>query len=373
MAVVLSSFHPGGTEYQTTELIRRLPPDRWNVHAVCFHREGAWLPRIEGHVTSVTEFPIRSFKRSHTLAEMRRFASWCRAQRIDVVHAADLYANVFALPASAAAGVPLRIGSRRELNPDKTIALLALQRAGYACAHRILANSRAAAERLVLERVPRRRIAIIPNGLDLSRFPARPPEPESGMGGPTLITVANLRPEKGHAVLLEAFARMRAGHRGLRLRVVGDGPLRARLHAHAARLGVVDDVDFLGHREDVPALLAASGIAVLPSLSEAFPNAAIEAMAAGLPVIASQTGGLPEIVRHRRTGLLVKPGDVQGLVSALDVLVTDAALRRRLGAAGRSEVETHYSFDRMVAGVEALYQTELARCAARSPARVAVS
>ncbi|MGE3177091.1 MAG: glycosyltransferase family 4 protein [Vicinamibacterales bacterium] len=365
----MTSFRPGGTEYQMTELVRRLPPDRWRVHVACFHRDGAWLSRLDGHTASIVEFGLRSFKRGRTLTEMRRFARWCRAERIDVVHASDLYANVFALPAAAAARVPLRIGSRRELNPDKTPGLLALQRIAYGCAHRVLANSEAAAARLRAERVPDRRIVVVPNGLDLTRFTG-----VASSDAATLVTVANLRPEKGHGVLLRALAAILSHAPEVRLRLVGDGPERERLTALARALGVSHAVEFLGHREDVPSLLASSGIAVVPSLSEAFPNAALEAMAAGLPVVASATGGLTEIVSDGRAGLLVPPDDVAALAAALDRLLHDPALRRRMGTAGRASVEAHYSFERMIASVEALYASGLpADGPAGAPVRVAVS
>jgi glycosyltransferase involved in cell wall biosynthesis len=363
IAIVLSSFHPGGTEYQSIELVRRLDPANWLAHVACFHREGPWLARLEGRAASIVEFPITSFKRGSTLRQMRRFSAWCRAERIEIVHACDLYANVFALPASAAAHVPVRIGSRRELNPDKSTALIALQRLAYACAHRIVANSRAAAERLRFERVSAAQLAVIPNGLDLSRFtPASGnltdrPEPT----GQTLITVANLRAEKGHDVLLQALAHLLTWWPATRLQIVGDGPERERLIARAEQLGVSDAIEFLGHREDVPALLAQADICVVPSHSEAFPNAALEAMAAGLPVVASATGGLLELVRHNRTGLLVPPSDPTQLANALNTLLSDSALRQRLGGAARVLVEANYSFGRMLTEVEALYLTELSR------------
>lgn len=357
IAVVLSSFHPGGTEYQSIELVRRLNPAHWIPHVVCLHREGSWLSRLEGHAASIVEFPITSFKRGSTLRQMRRFAAWCSEKRIDIVHACDLYANVFALPAAAAAHVPVRIGSRRELNPDKSAGLIALQRLAYTCAHRIVANSRAAAERLRFEHVSPAQLAVIPNGLDLDRFTPAP----VNYAGQTLIVVANLRAEKGHDVLFQALARLRAGWPDARLLIVGDGPERQRLVARADELGVSSTIHFLGHREDVPALLAQADICIVPSHSEAFPNAALEAMAAGLPVIASATGGLLELVRHDRTGLLVPPASPARLADALHMLLSDHALRRRLGGAARFLVEANYSFDRMVTAVEALYLTEFYR------------
>jgi glycosyltransferase involved in cell wall biosynthesis len=117
----------------------------------------------------------------------------------------------------------------------------------------------------------------------------------------------------------------------------------------------------LGHREDVPARLAAADLFVLPSRSEAFPNALLEAMAAGLPVIGSAVGGILEIVEDGRTGLLVAPGAPDLLGDAIARLMGDPALAARLGTAARTEVASRYSFDTMVAGFEDVYLRQLTR------------
>src|SRR3970282_1583606 len=127
IAIFLSSFHPGGTERQTIELIRRLNHNRFDVHVACFHREGAWLARAEEVAASVVAFPIQGFRRGSPLAQARMFSRWCRQHEIRIVHTADLYANIFAIPAAAMAGVPVRIASRREINPEKSAGQIALQ------------------------------------------------------------------------------------------------------------------------------------------------------------------------------------------------------------------------------------------------------
>ena len=343
-----------------TELVRRLDRARFDVKVACFHPEGAWLRRVE-EVASVTAFPIHGFARPATVTQAAAFARWCRRHRIAVVQSCDLYANVFALPAAAVAGVPVRIGSRRELNPDKTAAQIALQRHAYRCARTVVANSPAAAAQLEREGVPRDRIRVIPNGVAIERFtPVR-----SARAVRTILTVANLRPEKGHDVLLRAAARLAASHPDLSFVVAGDGPRAAELRAMADRLGVADRVEFLGHVEDVPSLLARADVFVLPSLSEAFPNAAIEAMAAGLPVIASATGGLLDLVDHQRTGVLVPAADPEALAEAIGALAADPAGAARLGAAAREDVAHRYAFDRMVRSFEDLYLSHLGLPAAQ--------
>jgi len=354
VAVFITSFHPGGTERQMTELIQRLDREQFDVHVACFHKEGAWLPRVEA-CAPVSAFPIRGFARPATLARAAAFARWCRGRRIQVVQTCDLYANTFALPAAALGGVPARIGSRRELNPDKSAGQIALQRQAYRCAHSVVANSQAAARQLETEGVPASRVKVIANGVSMERFAARAAtRPVS-----TIVTVANLRREKAHEVLLAAAASLAPRHPHLQFQIVGDGPRLAELQSLASRLGIADHVSFLGHREDVPALLAAADAFVLPSRSEAFPNGAIEAMAAGLPVVASATGGLLDLIENGKTGLLVEPDNAPALAAAIESLVLSPARAATMGAAAREEVTRRYSFDRMVRSFEDLYLSHL--------------
>ena len=192
---------------------------------------------------------------------------------------------------------------------------------------------------------------VIPNGLDLNAFAER----KTAGSVRTIITVANLRPEKNHETLLAAAAVLLRTRPGLRFQIVGDGPRRADLEelSHARGLGA--HVEFLGHREDIPTLLAAADVFVLPSRSEAFPNGAIEAMAAGLPVVASNVGGLRDLIQNGRTGVLVPPGNPEALAGALQSLIDNPAGAEALGRAARSEVQRKYSFDRMIASFEDLY------------------
>jgi len=337
-----------------TELIQRLDRNLFDVHVACFHQEGAWLPCVEA-CAPVTAFPIRGFARPATLARAASFARWCRARRIAVMQSCDLYANTFALPAAALAGVSVRIGSRRELNPDKTAGQIALQRQAYRFAHAVVANSNAAARHLGSESVPADRIRIIPNGIDAGRFAER-----SGLRPvSTILTVANLRKEKAHEVLLAAAARLTLRHPHVQFLIAGDGPRMAELRAMADTLRIAGNVRFLGHREDIPALLAQADAFVLPSRSEAFPNSAIEAMAAGLPVIASAVGGLIDLVEDGQTGVLVRPDDPIALAEALESLVLSPERAAAIGAAARDEVTRRYSFDRMVRAFEDLYLSQL--------------
>jgi len=362
VAVFLTSFHPGGTEGQMIELTERLDRSRFDVHIACFHDEGAWRERAHASAR-VTAFPIHGFARPATMAKAAAFAAWCRAKRLAVVQTCDLYANTFALPAAALAGVPVRIGSRRELRPDKSAAQIALQRQAYRFAHKIVANSSAAAEQLVREGVRPARIQVIANGVQGDQFSPR----AARNGVRPVITVANLRQEKGHEVLIDAAAWLRERHPHLQFLLVGAGPRRAALEAMVNARGLQQTVLFTGHRHDVAALLAEADVFVLPSRSEAFPNAVIEAMAAGLPVVASAVGGLLDLIEPERTGLLVAAGDSAALADAIDRLISEPQRAARIGAAARQAVAARYSFERMVRGFESLYMSELEARGRRVP------
>ena len=337
-----------------TELVRRLDRDRFSVQVACTHKRGPWLSQVEAY-SPITAFPIRGFAHTTMVAQGVAFARWCRTERIAVVLSCELYGNIFALPFAALAGVPVRLGSRRELNPDKTRTQIALQRQAYRCAHAVVANSNAAARQLASEGVRGDRVAVIPNGVDVSRFAARrEPRPIT-----TIATVANLRTEKAHEVLLAAAARLLVHQPHLRFLIAGDGPRLAELRALAESLHIASRVTFLGHCDDVPALLAEADVFVLPSRSEAFPNGAIEAMASGLPVVASAVGGLLDLIDDGETGVLVRPDDPIALADAIESLILSPERAVALGASARDAVTRRYSFDRMVRAFEDLFLTHL--------------
>jgi glycosyltransferase involved in cell wall biosynthesis len=358
---VMPAFEPGGTERQMIELLRRLDPGRWQVHVACLRDQGAWIGRVVEAAASVTVFPVRSFKDPRTVGHMRAFAQWCSDRRLAVVHTTDLPSNIFGLPAAAWARVPVRIANRREVNPGRSRAEIAAQRVAYACAHRVVANCRAAAAQLEIERVAAGKIAIVPNGVHRSQAQPREWRPQVRR----VIVVANLRPEKGYDVFLDAAAIVLRAFPDATFALVGGGPELAALRSRTEALGIGHAVTFHGHCDDVPRRLAAADMFVLPSRSEAFPNALLEAMTAGLPVVATAVGGVLELLTHERNGLVVPPGDPTALADQMTRLMHDSSLATRLGLAARVEVSAHYSFDRMVSAFEGIYLAELGRSGVR--------
>jgi len=213
-------------------------------------------------------------------------------------------------------------------------------------------------------RVPEKRLRLIPNGVDTARFAPMPPDARA-LGRArlgfephhfVLGCVARMVPVKRHHDLIAAFAALSATRPGLRLLLIGDGPAERALQSHAQLAGVGAKVYFLGARQDVDTLLALLDIFVLCSATEGMSNALLEAMATGLPVVATAVGGNPELVLDGEVGLLVAPAAPEELAAAIDCLAADRAAARAMGCRGRERVERWFSDAAMVAGWSGLYQ-----------------
>jgi glycosyltransferase involved in cell wall biosynthesis len=239
-------------------------------------------------------------------------------------------------------------------------------------AHRstcLIGVSAATVEELVKLRIaPARKFRSMPIGLDLDRFLAidRPDgdafRAEIGVDPTEILAIftGRLVPIKRVELLLEAVAIARASGARLRVAIVGDGELRDALEQRTSQLGLAEAVCFLGFRSDLPAIIAASDLAVLSSESEGTPVALIEAAAGGRPAVATSVGGVSEIVTPT-TGLLVRPGDARAFAAALLQLSGDSQARARMGLAARELVRERFAADRLVRDIDALYQELLKR------------
>jgi N-acetyl-alpha-D-glucosaminyl L-malate synthase BshA len=216
--------------------------------------------------------------------------------------------------------------------------------------------------------VPRDRIHVIPNFIDTTRYRRdREPchRPSLAPGGEKIVMhVSNFRPVKRVTDVVDVFAGMLGSVRA-RLIMVGDGPERPRAVERAEELGVADKVLFLGKHASVDELLSCCDLFLLPSESESFGLAALEAMASGAPVVASNAGGLPEVVVNGETGFLLDVGDVAGMAAAGVRILADKAEWRRLSAAGRAVAVERFAAEKVVPVYEALYRDVLAETGAR--------
>ncbi|THF63659.1 TIGR03088 family PEP-CTERM/XrtA system glycosyltransferase [Pseudothauera nasutitermitis] len=373
IAHVLYGFRVGGLENGVVNLINGLPESRYR-HAVLSLTDSC--PRFRARVARAdVEFIDLSKPPGHGFRLYGRLAALFRELRPAVVHTRNLAALEVQVPARMA-GVPVRIHGehgwdvgdpqgtrrryqwvRRAYRPFVTrYVALSAQLEGYL-------NARVG--------VPAARIARICNGVDARRFHPAERGREPLAGSPfnasalrVIGTVGRLQAVKDQTLLVRAFARLLRSEpqlaAPLRLCIVGDGPLRADLERTVAEAGLGGRVWLAGERDDTPEVMRALDGFVLPSRAEGISNTVLEAMASGLPVIASAVGGNPELVDAGRTGTLVPAGDEEALAAALAGWLHAPQRARAQGLAGRVRVEEGFSLDGMVARYAALYDELLA-------------
>lgn len=242
--------------------------------------------------------------------------------------------------------------------------LLGLERLAARMTARVICVSGFDYELALRYRVARpEQLTIIRNGIDPAPYLAARERAQAGRqreAEPLLITVGRLAPPKDPFTLLEALRQLPCG----RLLVVGDGPYRPQVEALLRSSPIAERVRLLGEREDIPDLLAAADLFLLASHKEGLPRAIIEAMMVGLPVVATQVGGVPELVEHGRTGFLIPPGDPQALAQAVQSLLENPTLARRMGGAGQQKALREFTLDQMCARTYRVYQ-EVLKCGAQ--------
>lgn len=226
-----------------------------------------------------------------------------------------------------------------------------IERQGIRASDKIITISDSFHEPLLEYGAKEAQLTTVHTGIDIQDAP------ESKRAEKLVIAcVSRLTERKGHDVLLDALARIRHHLSGVDIWIIGDGNMRGFLEEKRRKLGL-SNVFFLGKRRDVPALLAESSIFVLPTLNDNFPIAIIEAMFSGQAIVATDCGGIPEMIRHEATGLICQPGNSRELADALVMLITDQSLRERLGKEARSYAGRHLRQELMVSKIESIYQS----------------
>ena len=348
----------GGTERQFAIMAAALGRGAFRVETGCIHRRGSFfdgLPQIQ-------EFPLGGrFVSWRALQSYVVLGRYLRRNEVAVAHSFDFYTNLMLLPAARLAGTPVVLGSMRQLGDRLTTwQTRILSWVLRFLPDRIVCNSRAAAERLKQLGVPAQKLVVIPNALPEEVF--QQTEPAFSRDGKTLRIgmVARMNEKvKNHPALLQAVALLMQEIPDIEVFLAGDGKLRPDLEKMAADLGIASNIHFLGERQDIPAILAGLDISVLTSTSESSSNAILEAMAAGLPVVATRVGGTPELVQHGETGFLVDSGDEAQLVEALRTLLQNESLRRQFGLRGREFARTRFGVASIQRQYEDLYTAVL--------------
>lgn len=355
---LISSLRTGGAERVTVSFLKRLAagPTPAVLCTVSSRQDGPLASELEAHGIERRDLTARRLADPLALVRLLRLL---RRERFQLVHAHGQDASILALAARRLLGVPL-IVTRHVLDERATSwrwrlrARLALKAAREA--DTLIAVSVAVADRLAKTAgVPRDAVQVVHNGVELERFhPALTDAHRSRLRRdldcdertPLVLVPSVLRRGKGHDVLLSAIPIVQRRVPEACFWLAGGGELETELEALAGPHG--EAVRLLGERQDMPELLAASDLVVLPSLSEALPTVLMEAAAVGRPVVATRVGGTSEVVLHERTGLLVEPNDPQGLAEAITKLLTDRALAERFGRAGRLLAEERFSVERQL-------------------------
>ncbi len=354
----------GGTENQLLELASRIDPQRFaisvcslkgegviakelrerGVHVICLRGKGPWDVRVMWHLTN-------------TVRELKP----------DVLHSFLFYANLLSRIVGRFLQVPVVISSYRNALVWRTYGEWLLDGLTIRWNHAITCCSEAVRQRLLdsFPEVSERCMAIY-NGVPLARFSSEGDVQRSSLSLPVGMSVVGtvcrlFEPQKGLAVLLRAFSELlkRGRVQACQLLLVGEGPAKRDLIELVSRLNIEPHVRFLGARRDVEKILPALDVFVLGSLSEGFGISIVEAMSAGIPVVATKVGGIPEIVRHEETGLLVPPGDVGAMAEAIEQLLQDRERAKAFGERGRERAQ-QFSIEQAVQRHEDLY--ERVRC-----------
>ncbi len=370
VAMVVGQLQLGGAERQLFELATRLDRSRYTPSVICLSEVAepyAGMLREAGIAVDVL-----SRAGHNDIGRARRLARLLRERRADLVHSFLIAANAYTYVSCKLWGRRRFVASSRTCIPPRGTWAMMVHRRAFHAAEAVIANSRRVMEfTRDLYRLDEGRIRVIPNGVALEGYRddsgrrRKAARRSWGVADDELLvgTIGRLSPEKNLALFLDvALRRCGGGTNALpreRYVLVGDGPARAELEAQARRTGLGERVIFAGGRPDVASVLPGFDLFMTTSDTEGLPNAVMEAMAAGLPVIATRVGGTEEVVVDGATGCLVERGDAAGLHERLSRLASDPALRSSMGGRGRSRIETEFSVRRMVERTMAVYDEVL--------------
>jgi glycosyltransferase involved in cell wall biosynthesis len=375
VARVIARLNVGGPARHTVLLSAGLDPSRFATTLITGRvepDEGDMGGLAQEHGLAPVLIPElrRSLHPGRDLLVLAKLTRLFRRLRPDIVHTHTAKAGALGRAAALLAGVPIRIHTfhghvlEGYFSPAVSRLFLAIERGLARTTDRIVVLSPRLREALLGMGIGRpEQLVVIPLGLELDRFREVRREPEAlraalaiPRGVPLLGSIGRLVPIKDHETLFRALAALREGPH---LAVVGDGACRGALEALAEGLGIRSRVHFLGWREDLEAILAGLDVLISSSRNEGTPVALIEAMAAGVPVLATDVGGVADLVTHGQTGWLVPAGDPAALAQGVRTLLGDPAAAARRAAVGRGVVLGRHDVRGLVERVEALYTAVL--------------
>jgi glycosyltransferase involved in cell wall biosynthesis len=361
----------GGTQKHLAILAEALNQETFRVEFGCLQRRGC-LAQSLSREWDITEFPLGgSFLSRQALSSARSLSRYLRAREVRIAQAFSFYSNILMIPAARMAGVPVVIGSQRQLGDLLTSLQFSAQAVVFQLCDAIVCNSQAAAERLKPWGLARK-LVVIRNAVsedifrvgELRRRARTPGIARVGM-------ISRMSASKNHALLIRAAARLSDTHPGIKFFLVGDGPERFQLENMTREMGLTGHINFLRERLDLGNVLADLDISVLTTSSESCPNALTESMAAGLPTLATRVGGISELICHGKTGLLVAPDDDVRLAQEIAYLADNPDVSEQLARNGRQFALQHFRLEQARDAYMQLYAELLDRKKLSSDVRAA--
>jgi glycosyltransferase involved in cell wall biosynthesis len=362
VCIVMPKLALGGAEVQVLDQLRTMDRSAVEAHICCLAKGDAAMEeeaRSYGSSVFHLDFHLRSFPWG-----LGRFVRYLRSGKFDVVHCHLPPADIVGRLAGWLAGVPVRITTEHGRGLWKSRGYLGMEKALNHITDLKLCVSKDILElRATREGTPRRKLVYLPNGVDLARFDTPGGVKEEVMGefawggdDPLIVSLGRLVEEKAYPLLVEAVASLVGPFPQVRCIIAGEGECRREIEACIGSFGMGDHVALPGIRKDVPRLLKAADVFVLSSTREGLPVSLIEAMASATAIVATDVGGIPDAVSDGRNGLLVPPGEPQALAGAVERLLGDGDLRKRLGGAARETAGEHFSLEYVVRRTEELYR-----------------
>ena len=356
----------GGAEKVLVDVVRTLDPERYESLVCCIQAKGELAEELERSGFRVVCLE-RMRSRRFDWRAVQDLSRLCRTEGITLVHTHLYHANLYGRIAAFLSGVPA-IATVHNVYAQRKFHRKLLNRLLSHASARVIAVSEDVREDLVKhDGIDPEKVSVVHNGIDVRRVDTDLTREQArarlGVRDDELLIgcVGRLEEQKGHRFLLEACAALKNDLGGrLRLLVVGDGRLRQDLEDRAAALGVGASVSFLGTRHDVPEILRALDIYVMPSLWEGLSIAMLEAMAAGVAVVISDVSGVAQALGNNQHGIRVAPGNAAALVDAIRSLAGQPSRRRALGMSARERVKAAFSIDAMMSQLTSIYEQALA-------------
>jgi glycosyltransferase involved in cell wall biosynthesis len=362
IAFCITDLDAGGAERALVQIVTRIDRSRFEPFVFCISGEGELArPLREAGVAVV----CLGAQKQQGVSVVWRLSRLLAKLRPTILQTFLFHANIAGRLAGTAARVPIIVSGIRVAEKRGSLRLWIDRATDWMVSRHVCVSQDVAAFSAARGGLPIGKLEVIPNGVD-ARVYAEATRADLGefgipAGSRTILFVGRLDPQKGPFVLMAAARELLPRHNDLHVLLVGDGPLAENLGKWVAKEHLADRIHFAGRRSDVPSLLRAAEIFVLPSLWEGLPNVVLEAMAAGVPVVASQVEGISDLLTDDRTGLIVPANAAPELIEAIERLLADPQHAHQMGHSAQQHVQAEFAWDEVVGKYAALYRGLLAK------------